>query len=385
MRFETKLLHNGKEIDKETGAASIPIYQASTYHQFRVDQPSEYEYARVGNPTRQALEETIAVLEQGTAGFAFSSGMAAISTVFLLFSQGDHLIVSQDVYGGTYRMLTTVLSRLGIEVTFVDTTNLAAVEQAIQPNTKAIYVETPSNPVLKVTDLQGIAQLAKQYQLRTIVDNTFLTPVFQNPLNFGFDIVIHSATKFIGGHSDVLAGLVVVGDERLAAKVRSLQIVFGAVLGAQDCWLLLRGLKTLQTRMKTSTEHAQKIAEWLSQHPEVEKVYYTGLADHPGHELQAKQASAHGAVLSFDLGTKEKAVNFMNHLKIPLVAVSLGAVESILSYPAQMSHASMPKNVREQYGITDGLVRLSVGLEHVADLIEDLDQALLAMRSTSVL
>lgn len=376
MKFETKLLHNGNEIDPHTGAASIPIYQASTYQQFRVDQPPEYEYTRIGNPTRKALEETIAVLEQGIAGYAFASGMAAISTVFLLFSPGDHLLVSQDVYGGTYRVLTTLFSRLGLETTFVDTSDLYAVEQAIQENTKAIYIETPSNPILKVTDLKGIVALAEANGLQTIIDNTFMTPVFQNPIPIGFDIVIHSATKFIGGHSDVLAGLVVANDQNTSFKIRSLQLSFGAVLGVQDCWLLLRGLKTLQTRMEVSSKHAQKIAEWLSLHPKVKQVYYTGLPTHEGHSLQESQASGHGAVLSFDLGTRENAIQFMNRLKIPLVAISLGSVESILSYPAEMSHASMPKHVREHYGITDGLVRLSVGLEHPDDLMEDLDQAL---------
>lgn len=376
MKFETKLLHNGNEVDPYTGAASIPIYQASTYHQFRVDQPNEYEYSRTGNPTRKALEETIATLEQGSAGFAFASGMAAISTVFLLFSPGDHLIVSQDVYGGTYRVLKTLFSRLGIEISFVDTTDLFQVEQAIQANTKGIYVETPSNPILKVTDLKGIVAIAKANELITMIDNTFLTPVFQNPIPIGFDIVVHSATKFIGGHSDVLAGLVVTKDRATASKIRKLQLSFGAVLGVQDSWLLLRGLKTLQTRMKVSSEHAQKIAHWLVDHPKVKHVYYTGLPFHEGHALQESQASGHGAVLSFDLGTREQAIRFMNRLKIPLVAISLGSVESILSYPAEMSHASMPKHVREQHGITDGLVRLSVGLEHPDDLIEDIDQAL---------
>mgnify|MGYP001160344148 CR=1 FL=1 len=380
MRFETKLLHNGNEVDPYTGAASIPIYQASTYHQFEIEKPGEYGYARVGNPTRKALEETIASLEQGVAGFAFASGMAAISTVFLLFSPGDHLLVSQDVYGGTYRVLTTLFARLGIRTSFVDTTNLKAVEQAIEERTKAIYVETPSNPILKVTDLRGIVKLAKEYQLLTIIDNTFMTPVFQNPIPLGFDIVIHSATKFIGGHSDVLAGLVVAKDASIAAKIRSLQLSFGAVLGVQDSWLLLRGIKTLQTRMKVSSASAQKIAEWLSSHPQVEQVYYTGLPTHEGHSLQASQASGHGAVLSFELGSREKAVRFMKQLKLPIVAVSLGSVESILSYPAEMSHSSMPKHVREQHGITDGLVRLSVGLEHVEDLIEDLEQALAAAK-----
>lgn len=378
MRFETRLLHNGNEIDPYTGASSIPIYQASTYHQFMIDQPGEFDYARSGNPTRQALEQTIAHLEGGCRGFAFASGMAAISTVFLLFSRGDHLIVSQDVYGGTYRVLTRVFERMGIETTFVDTTHLSEVNDAIRPNTKAIYVETPSNPLLKVSDLKGIVGIARANRLLTIVDNTFLTPYFQQPLALGADIVVHSATKFISGHSDVVAGLVVAKDEEIAEQIAMLQNAFGAILGVQDCWLVMRGIKTLQARMESSTRSAEKLACWLQQHPDVKKVYYTGLPTHEGHHLQEEQASGHGAVLSFDVGSEEKAKHILSHVRLPIVAVSLGAVESILSYPAKMSHASMPAEVRQKHGITDGLLRLSVGLENADDLIDDLVQAIKA-------
>ncbi len=376
MKKETIALHNGNEIDPYTGAASIPIYQASTYHQFSLEHPNQFDYARSGNPTREALENAIAKLEGGCRGFAFASGMAAISTTFLLFSHNDHLIVSKDVYGGTYRLLTQVLTRLGIEVTFVDTTDLQAVEAAIRPNTKGIYIETPSNPLLKVSNLSLLAELAKAYQLLTIVDNTFLTPYYQQPLKLGIDVVVHSATKFIGGHSDVVAGLVVVKEDEIAEKISFLQNSFGAILGVQDSWLILRGLKTLPVRMKNSSKSAKVIADWLEQHPAVQRVYYTGLESHEGHKLQAEQASGHGAVLSFDVGSEEKAKQILNRVRLPLVAVSLGAVESILSYPAMMSHASMPREVRLQYGISDGLLRLSVGLEDVEDLIADLEQAL---------
>ncbi|SEN03481.1 aminotransferase class I/II-fold pyridoxal phosphate-dependent enzyme [Lihuaxuella thermophila] len=376
MRFETRLLHNGNEIDDYTGASSIPIYQASTYHHFHIDQPGEYDYARSGNPTRHALENMIAKLEGGCRGFAFASGMAAISTVFLLFSRGDHLIVSQDVYGGTYRVLTRVFSRMGIEVSFVDTTDLEQVSNAIRSNTKAIYVETPSNPLLKVTDLRGIVAIARSNRLLTIVDNTFLTPYFQQPLDLGADIVVHSATKFISGHSDVVAGLVVAKEEEIAEQIGQLQNSFGAILGVQDSWLVMRGLKTLQARMEASTKSAEKLALWLEQHPSVKKVYYTGLPSHDGHHLQDRQASGHGAVLSFDVGSEEKAKQILNKVRLPIVAVSLGAVESILSYPAKMSHASMPPEVRQKHGITDGLLRLSVGLENADDLIDDLAQAI---------
>lgn len=375
MNFETELLHNGNEIDPLTGAVSIPLYQASTYHQ-NIEQPGEFDYTRSGNPTRKALENTIACLEGGYRGFAFSSGMAAISTVLLLFSRGDHLVVSQDVYGGTFRVLTQVFRRMGIETTFVDTTRIDQVEQAIQSNTKAIYVETPSNPLLKVSDLKEITRLAKARRCLTIVDNTFLTPYYQRPLELGGDIVIHSATKFISGHSDVLAGLVVAKDKETADQLELLQNAFGAVLGVHDSWLVLRGLKTLKVRMEQSTKSAEKIALWLNQHPLVKRVYYTGLPSHEGHHLQCQQAKGHGAVLSFDVGSKEKAKQVLKRVHLPVVAVSLGAVESILSYPALMSHASMPPEVRQKRGITDGLLRLSVGLENVDDLIGDLAHAI---------
>ncbi len=306
MKFGTKLLHSGNEVDPNTGASSIPIYQASTFHQFDIEQPGVFDYARSGNPTRLALEKTIAELEGGYKGFAFASGMAAISTVFLLFSSGDHLVVSEDVYGGTYRMLTKVLPRLGIETTFVDTSDLTQIEQAIRPNTKALYLETPSNPTLKVIDLQGTVEIAKQNHLLTIVDNTFMTPYYQNPLQIGVNIVVHSATKFIGGHSDVVAGLVVAKGQTLAEEIGLLQNSFGAILGVQDSWLILRGIKTLKSRLDVSSENAGIIASWLEKKPCVKKVYYTGLPNHPGHQIQLKQARGHGAVLSFDLGNEKK-------------------------------------------------------------------------------
>jgi cysteine-S-conjugate beta-lyase len=375
MNFETQLLHNGNEVDPVTGAVGIPLYQSSTFHQ-DVDRPGEFDYTRSGNPTRKALEDTIANLEGGERGFAFSSGMAAISTVLLLFSRGDHLIVSRDVYGGTFRVLTQVFRRLGIETTFVDTTRIGDIEQAIRPQTKAIYVETPSNPLLKVSDLKEIIRLAKKHRCLTIVDNTFLTPYYQQPLKLGADIVIHSATKFISGHSDVLAGLVVAKDKETAQRLELLQNAFGAVLGVHDSWLVLRGLKTLKVRLEQSTQSAEKIALWLSQHPLVEQVYYPGLPSNEWHDLQCRQATGHGAVLSFDVGSKEKARQVLKRVRLPVVAVSLGAVESILSYPAAMSHASMPPEARQKRGITDGLLRLSVGLENVEDLIGDLAAAL---------
>jgi cystathionine beta-lyase len=390
MHVETKLVQIGVGRETTTGAVSFPIHHSTTYrhsttdHQSTLEQSTEFDYSRTANPTRQVLEEAIAEIEGGDAGFAFASGMAAISSVFLLFSSGDHLIVAEDVYGGTYRVLTRILSRLGIEVTFVDTTCPERVEAAIRPNTKAIYLETPSNPTLKVTSLPDLCGLARVYGLLTIVDNTFLTPYYQRPLDWGADIVIHSATKFIAGHSDVVAGLVVTRDETLGEQLYTIQNGFGAVLGVQDSWLVLRGLKTLKARLDVSTASAGTIARWLEEHPLVERVFYTGLPSHPGHEVQQRQASGHGAVLSFDVGSRERAKALFDTVKLPLVAVSLGAVESILSYPAMMSHAAMPPEERLRRGITDGLIRLSVGLEDVNDLIADLDQALKAARAVPV-
>lgn len=374
-QFATELLHFEGAIDAETGASSVPIYQASTFHHsFEGEQ--KYDYARSGNPTREVLESYIANLEGGVQGFAFASGMAAISTAFMLLSSGDHMIVTEDVYGGTYRFLTTVLTRMHIETTFVDMTDFAAVQAALKPNTKAIYIETPSNPTLKITNIAQITTWAKQHGLLTMADNTFMTPYHQRPIEHGVDLVLHSATKFLGGHSDLIAGLAVVNDEHLGRRVRQLQNGFGAILGVHDAWLLMRGMKTLQARMAQSEKHAQQLADWLLQHPNIEHVYYPGIISHPGHATHAQQSLGYGAVVSFDVGSGEKAQQVMRKVNIPLVAVSLGAVESILSYPAQMSHAAMPRSVRLERGITDGLLRYSVGLEHIDDIIADLEQAL---------
>lgn len=374
--FETKLLHNQHKFDPATGGVSVPIQHASTFHQSDIDQFGKYDYSRSGNPTREALEDIIAELEEGTHGFAFSSGMAAISTAFLLLSAGDHIVISEDVYGGTFRMVTSVLNRFNIEHTFVDMTDLESVKAAVQPNTRAIYIETPSNPLLKVTDIQAVCDIAKKAGALSFVDNTFLTPALQKPLNLGADVVLHSATKFLSGHSDVVAGLAVVKDPELAARLGSLQNSFGAVLGVQDAWLVMRGLKTLSVRMEHSQKGAEKIAAYLMEQPLVKKVYYPGLADHPQHAIQKGQSLGAGAVLSFELESEEIFRSFVNTVELPVFAVSLGAVESILSYPAKMSHAAMPANEREKRGITNSLLRLSVGLENPDDLIKDFDAAL---------
>ncbi len=376
--FQTKLLHNNHKYDPETGAVSVPIQHASTFHQKDIDAFGKYDYSRSLNPTREALEEVIAELEEGTRGFAFSSGMAAISTAFLLLSKDDHVVITEDVYGGTFRMVTEVLTRFGIEHTFVDMTNLDEVKEAIRPNTKLFYVETPSNPLLKVTDIQAISSIAKKHGAFTFVDNTFLTPALQKPLALGADIVLHSATKFLSGHSDVVAGLAVVKDPDLAARLAFLQNSFGAVLGVQDAWLVLRGIKTLHVRLEQSVKSAEKIAAFLKAHPSIMKVHYPGLEDHPGYELQKKQAVNGGAVLSFELEDEQTMRTFVEKVQLPVFAVSLGAVESILSYPAKMSHAAMPASEREQRGITDSLLRLSVGLENADDIIEDFKAALTA-------
>jgi cysteine-S-conjugate beta-lyase len=378
-QIQTKLLHNNHKVDQQTGAVSVPIHHSSTFHQYSFDEFGEYDYARGANPTRKALEEVIAELEGGTRGFAFSSGMAAISTAFMLLSKGDHVLITEDVYGGTYRFVTQVLIKFGIEHTFVDMTNDAEVESKIQANTKLIYIETPSNPTLKITDIKAIVEIAKAHNCLTFCDNTFLTPVFQTPLDMGVDVVLHSATKFLGGHSDVVAGLAVVKDEELGRRLAFLHNSFGAILGVQDSWLVLRGLKTLQVRMNASSLAALTIAKWLSERKEVKAVYYPGLSNHPGRTIQEQQAKSHGAVLSFEFPTKKNAKDFVENVKLPVFAVSLGAVETILSYPATMSHGSMPEQERLKRGITDGLLRLSVGLEDVNDLIDDFQQALNAL------
>jgi cystathionine beta-lyase len=375
-KFATRLIHFGAEIDPQTGASSVPLYQASTFHHFSLDNPPEYDYTRSGNPTRQALEDYIAMLEGGTRGFAFSSGMAAISAAFMLLSAGDHVICTEDVYGGTYRLLSTILSRMNIETTFVDMTDIEQVKAARKPNTKAVFLETPSNPTLKITDIGEVTAWAKTYDLLTMLDNTFMTPYHQRPIEFGIDIVLHSATKFLGGHSDLLAGLAVVSNESLGRRLKQIQNGLGNVLGVQDSWLLIRGMKTLQARMEFSEKSSRRLAEWLSEKTEVARVFYPGLLNHPGRAVHEKQSLGYGAVVSFDVGSGERAKQVLAKVQIPLVAVSLGAVESILSYPAMMSHAAMPREVRHQRGITDGLLRYSVGLEDINDIIADLEQAL---------
>ncbi len=376
MKLDTKLIHGGIFGDEHTGAVSVPIYQVSTYKQKRVGEHAGYEYSRTGNPTRAALEQLIAELENGEAGLAFSSGMAAVSSVLSFFNQGDHLVVGDDVYGGTYRVIAKVFQRLGIKATFVDTSNLKQIEAAILPETKAIYTETPSNPLLKVSNIQEIAKLAKANGLLLIVDNTFMTPYWQNPLNLGADIVVHSATKYLGGHSDVVAGLVVTKEKALGEELHFLQNSIGGILGPQDSWLLLRGMKTLGLRMKQHEQNARHIAKWLQQQKEVELVYYPGLETHPGHVIASDQARGFGGIISFDVGSEQLADQVLEKTRYFTLAESLGAVESLISVPARMTHASIPAERRAELGITAGLIRISVGVEDIEDLILDLEQAL---------
>ncbi|PLR68221.1 bifunctional cystathionine gamma-lyase/homocysteine desulfhydrase [Bacillus sp. UMB0893] len=376
MKRKTKMIHGGIVGDPHTGAVSTPIYQVSTYKQDGVGNHKGFEYSRTGNPTRHALEELIKDLEEGHAGFAFGSGMAAISGVMMLFNSGDHVILTDDVYGGTYRVMTKVLNRLGIDSTFVDTSNLSNIEGALKENTRALFIETPTNPLLKITDVEAAAAFAKKHGLLTVVDNTFSTPYWQNPLTKGADIVVHSATKYIGGHSDVVGGLVVVNSAELADQLHFVQNSTGGVLGPQDSWLLIRGIKTLALRMEAHEKNTRAIVEFLTQHPAVSKVFYPGLADHPNHEIAKKQAGGFGGMVSFDVGSEQKADEILSKVKYFTLAESLGAVESLISVPAKMTHASIPSERRQELGITDGLVRISVGIEDVEDLIEDLKQAL---------
>ncbi|AEF81798.1 trans-sulfuration enzyme family protein [Leadbettera azotonutricia] len=385
MDFGTLLIHNGHEADPTTGALGVTLYQTSTFDQGNaykdaIDSgsvsPQEYDYARSGNPTRKALEETIASLERGARGFAFGSGIAAVSSVLGIFKAGDHIVAAEDIYGGSWRILNTFYKRWGLEMTPVDASDSKNVKKAIRPNTKAIFLETPSNPLLKITDLKACFTIAKEAGLISIVDNTFMTPLLQRPIELGADIVIHSATKFLGGHSDVISGLAVTKTEELGKQVYAVQNGFGAVPGPWDVWLVIRGIKTLKVRLEAQEKGAKKIAAWLSSHKNVEAVYYPGLENHPGKQVNDAQASGAGAVFSFKTKTLEQARKFLGTVKLAAAAVSLGGVETIASYPVAMSHASIPQNERERLGITDTLIRISVGLENPDDLIADFDEAL---------
>ena len=378
--IETTLIHGGIYGDVHTGAVNVPIYQTSTYEQKGLGETYGWEYSRTGNPTRAALEALIADLEEGTAGFAFASGMAAISTVLSLFSQGDKIIISSNVYGGTYRVLDQVFQNFGITYSIEDTTDLKTLEQQFTDEVKAILIETPANPLLTITDIAGVARIAKRHGALTIVDNTFMSPYLQRPIPLGADIVVHSATKYLGGHSDVVAGLVVVKDDELAHRIGFLQNATGGVLAPNDAFLLIRGIKTLGVRMDRHVENAKKAAAFLSQSDAVRRVYYPGLPEAQGYEINRKQAKNGGAMLSFELKEDYDIRTFFASLQLVALAESLGGVESLVCHPASMTHASIPPEVRQKIGITDGLIRLSVGIEAIDDILADIQQAIAASR-----
>ncbi|MCZ8516537.1 aminotransferase class I/II-fold pyridoxal phosphate-dependent enzyme [Paenibacillus filicis] len=376
LRIESRLAQLGSQEEPVTGAVSFPVYQATAFRHPKLGQSTGFDYARTKSPTRKVLEEAIAQLESGDAGFACSSGMAALQTIFALFGQGDHLIVSLDLYGGTYRLLERIMSRFGVTATYVDTNDLDALESGWKPNTKAIVIETPTNPLMMITDLELVCSWAKKKGILSIVDNTLLTPFFQRPIELGADIVIHSATKYLGGHNDVLAGLIVTKGKELSEEMAFLHNSIGAVLGPQDSWLLMRGMKTLALRMERHQENATKIAAFLKAHPQVESVYYPALPDHPGHEIQKRQSSGNTGIFSFKMKDARYIEPILRHIKLIAFAESLGGVESLMTYPAVQTHADIPEAIRRQVGVDDKLLRYSVGIEHADDLIADLSRAI---------
>lgn len=375
-KIESVFIHGGIYGDERTGAVNVPIYQTSTYEQLELGKHKGWEYSRTGNPTRAALEALIAELEGGKAGFAFASGMAAITAVLSLFESGDKIIISSNVYGGTFRVLDKVFKNFGITYSIEDTTDLQSLDTKITPEVKAILVESPANPLLTVTDLAGVAEIAKKHGILSLVDNTFMTPYLQRPIELGADIVIHSATKYLGGHSDLVAGLVVVNDDTLAERIAFIQNSTGGVLAPFDSFLLIRGIKTLGVRLDRHVENAERAAEHLKKHKAVKNVYYPGLPDAQGYEINRRQAKNGGAMISFELYENYDIAKFFKSLNLIALAESLGGVESLVCHPASMTHASIPYEIRQKVGITDGLIRLSIGIENINDLLGDLDRAI---------
>ena len=378
MGFSTVAIHAGNEPDSATGAVSVPIYQTSTYAQEALGKHKGFEYARTQNPTRLALERNIAALEGTDHGFAFASGMSAIDACLKLVSARDHVILGDNTYGGTFRLFDQVLSRQGIEFDLVNTSDALNVEEAIRENTKMVFVETPTNPVMTVTDLGAVSKIAHAHGAVVVCDNTFMSPYLQRPAEHGVDVVVHSTTKYINGHSDSVGGFVALDDDRLAERIGFVQNSIGAILSPFDSFLVLRGTKTLAVRMERHDENGQAVANFLAEHPSVNEVYYPGLTSHPQHELAKRQQDGFGGMVSFETGSLENAKKVLENVKIITLAESLGGVESLISHPATMTHASVPAEKRDELGITDGLVRISVGIEDVEDLIADLDQALSA-------
>jgi cystathionine beta-lyase/cystathionine gamma-synthase len=376
MGFRTDAIHAGQEPDPTTGAVTIPIYQTSTYVQEGIGKHKGFEYARTQNPTRMALEKNVAVLERGVAAYAFASGMAATTAITqLLLKQGDHAICSDNVYGGTFRLFDKIVRHYGVEFTYVNTSNLSDVAPAIRPNTRMVFIETPTNPIMSITDIRGVSAIAHQSGCRVVVDNTFMTPYFQLPLELGADIVIHSTTKYLNGHSDSVGGVVVLKRQDDAERLQFIQNAAGAILSPFDSWLVMRGIKTLPIRMEAHNSNGMAVANFLANKKEVKKIYYPGLPNHPGHELAKNQMSGFGGMIAIDLGSLDLAKRFLERVKLCSLGESLGGVETLISHPATMTHASVPAEERQRLGITDGLVRLSVGIEDVEDLIADLEKA----------
>ncbi len=377
MKFATKAIHVGQDPDPTTGAIIPPIYQTSTYVQEELGKHKGFVYARTANPTRSALQECLASLENGKYALCFASGQAAETNVMNLLSAGDHVIVGDDVYGGTYRLFERVLTRYGLTFTYVDARDVKNIEGAIKQNTKMVWLETPTNPLLRLVDIRAIADMARSKNLISVVDNTFASPYFQQPLQLGADIVVHSTTKYIGGHSDVVGGAVITSDDKIYESCKFNQNAIGGTPGPMDCWLTLRGIKTLALRMEAHNSNAMAVAEFLSHHKSVEKVIYPGLADHPQNELAREQMTGYGGMVSIVLhGSMDNTRQFLKSTKLFALAESLGGVESLVCHPATMTHAAVPKEEREARGFTDTLIRLSVGIEDSQDLIEDLDKAL---------
>lgn len=374
--FETKAVRGASGGDERTGAISFPIYQTATFKHLGLNRSTGYDYSRLQNPTVEELEKTVASLEGGKEGLAFSTGLGAITCSIHLFKAGDHVIVSEDLYGGTFRLFSEIYNELGIEATFVDTRNLKAIESSVKDNTKAIYIETPSNPSMRVTDIRGVSAIAKKNELLLIVDNTFLTPYYQKPLELGADLVVHSGTKYLGGHNDLLAGFLVANDEKVIQRLRFIQKSTGATLGAFDAWLVLRGIKTLHIRLDRGQENAIAIAKWLKQQDEIEDVYYVGLEDSDGYEINKSQSSGFGTTLSFRVKDKNLVEQILNNVKVVSFAESLGGVDTLITYPFTQTHAEVPEELKIRLGVDEYLLRLSVGIENVQDLIQDLERAI---------
>ena len=376
MGFSTDAIHIGQEPDPATGAIIVPIYQTSTFVQEEIGKHKGYEYARTSNPTRAALEKNLAALEGGRYGFAFASGMAAINAIMTLLKTGDHVVAGHNLYGGSFRLFEKVLKNFGLEFSYANTGRLEEVAGAFRPNTRILFIETPTNPVMEITDIGAVAKLARERKVLLAVDNTFMSPYFQRPLELGADVVVHSTTKYLNGHSDGVGGAVILNDSGLADRLKFLQNAAGAILGPFDSWLVLRGVKTLAVRMERHNSNGLTVAKHLEAHSKVKKVYYPGLSSHPQHDLARRQMAGFGGMLAFETGSLENARTVLKSVRLCSLAESLGGVETLISHPATMTHASVPPEDRQRIGITDGLVRISVGIEDVQDIIADLDQAL---------